>query len=64
MHEYSSSYLLCIILSSSMHTVHHVLEYVCYALLFIYARSIIIIWIVHVCMHIPISARVYYAYYE
>ena len=47
-----------------MHTVHHVLEYVCYALLFIYARSIIIIWIVHVCMHIPISARVYYAYYE
>ena len=34
MHEYSSSYLLCIILSS-MHTVHHVLEYVYYALLFI-----------------------------
>ena len=65
MHEYSSSYLLCIILSS-MHTVHHVLEYVYYALLFItlVRRSIIIIWIVHVCMHIPISARVYYAYYE
>ena len=49
-----------------MHTVHHVLEYVYYALLFItlVRRSIIIIWIVHVCMHIPISARVYYAYYE